>query len=52
MNAMSAHVVIADQAVHEAVLSAVREHVTRTFKIGHVTIQTERRSCDDNEGHL
>ena len=52
MNAMSAHVVIADQAVHEAVLSAVREHVTRTFKIGHVTIQIEQRNCNDTEAHL
>ncbi len=43
MNAMSAHAVLADGALHDEVLAAVRERVTSNFKIAHVTVQVESR---------
>ena len=52
MNAMSAHVVFVDVAAHDAVLSAVHDLVTREFRIGHVTVQIERRGWKECEAHL
>lgn len=52
MNAMSAHVVLSDPGAFHAVVAAVRERVRETFKIGHVTLQTEARECGDTDTHL
>lgn len=52
VNAMSVHVVIIDDALHNDVLSAVHETVTRNFKIAHVTVQVEREGWKDCESHL
>lgn len=51
-NALSAHVVLADDAGHEQVLAAAREYLTSQFRISHVTIQVERAGCADQETHL
>lgn len=52
VNAMSAHVVVADGAAFEDVLSAVRKRVSSGFKISHVTIQVEPEGCEAGETHL
>ena len=52
MNAMSAHVVLADGATHDNVLAAVRERVTSGFKIAHVTVQIEPAGFAEGETHL
>lgn len=52
MNAMSAHVVVAEDAYYADVLNAVRSHVLENFKIHHVTIQAEPRGCESHETHL
>ncbi len=52
MNAMSAHVVVRNEARYHEVLLAQHELVTRNFKIGHVTIQTESEGWRDCEMHL
>ena len=52
MNAMSAHVVLADGASHEAVLRAVQQHVTSQFDVSHSTIQLEPPGHEERETHL
>ena len=52
MNAMSAHVVVADTSMHDAVLRAVHETITTNFKIGHVTVQIENVGWGECEAHL
>jgi len=52
VNAMSVHAVVADGAMHDDVLTAVRECVTHDFKIAHATIQVEKQSCVASETHL
>ena len=52
VNAMSVHAVLASGVTHDAVLSAVRQHVTSNFKISHVTVQVESEGCAEWETHL
>jgi len=52
VNAMSAHVVIMDDNLHDLLLSAVHETVTENFKIAHVTVQLENADWRDCESHL
>jgi cobalt-zinc-cadmium efflux system protein len=52
MNAMSAHVVFVDASSYDGVLSAVHDLVTHDFKIGHVTVQIEKRGWRECEAHL
>lgn len=52
VNAMSAHVVLADQASHDEVLSRVHKCAKGLFKIAHVTVQLEPVGCARNETHL
>jgi cobalt-zinc-cadmium efflux system protein len=52
MNAMSAHVVVADTSMHDAVLRAVHDTITKNFKIAHVTIQIENIGWGECEAHL
>lgn len=47
MEALSAHVTIAEDVSHTAALDALRERLRESFNIGHVTIQIE--SPDDAE---
>lgn len=51
-NALSAHVVLATDAMHDEVLVAARSYVTTAFEIAHVTIQVEREGCAAREAHL
>ena len=52
VNALSAHVVLADGASRDEVLTSVRGRVTSDFKIAHTTVQVESRVCADQETHL
>lgn len=52
VNAMSVHVVTADGAAPEDVLSRVRQRATSDFKISHLTIQTEPEPCRADSVHL
>lgn len=52
VNAMSAHVVVVDPAMHGEVLSAVHDVITKNFPIEHVTVQIERVGWRDCEAHL
>jgi cobalt-zinc-cadmium efflux system protein len=52
MNAMSLHAVLEDGASHEAVLAAVRQRAVSGFKIAHVTVQVESKTCAAGEAHL
>jgi cobalt-zinc-cadmium efflux system protein len=52
VNAMSAHAVLADHALHDEVLAAVRQRVTSGFKIAHATVQVECQGCLPDETHL
>jgi len=52
VNAMSAHVVIVDDTMHNEVLDAVHNVVTTNFKIAHVTVQIERVGWRECEAHL
>jgi cobalt-zinc-cadmium efflux system protein len=52
VNAMSAHVVVIDPAMHGEVLSAVHDVITKNFPIEHVTVQVERIGWRDCEAHL
>lgn len=52
VNAMSAHVVVIDDRLHNEVLTAVHDTVTHGFKISHVTVQLEREGWKDCESHL
>ena len=52
MNAMSAHVVCANSASRDDVLSRVHERVRSTFAISHVTVQIESPGWERSETHL
>jgi len=52
VNALSAHVVVADSARHGEVLSAVHDVITQQFPIVHVTIQIEKAGWRECEAHL
>lgn len=52
VNAMSVHTVLADHALHDEVLAAVRQQVTSEFKIVHATVQVECKGCAAYETHL
>lgn len=52
VNAMSAHVVIIDDSLHNELLSAIHDTITRNFDIEHVTVQIERDGWKDCESHL
>lgn len=52
VNAMSAHVVVADTSRHDEVLTTVHEVVTKNFPIEHLTVQIERVGWRDCEAHL
>lgn len=52
VNAMSVHVVLADNARHDDVLTAVQQRVTKDFPIAHVTVQVEAQGCEALETHL
>lgn len=52
VNAMSVHTVLADHALHDEVLAAVRHQVATDFKITHATVQVECKGCAVYETHL
>ena len=52
VNAMSAHVVIVDDSMHNEVLNALHDILTRDFNIAHVTVQIERVGWRECEAHL
>lgn len=52
MHAMSAHVVVVDTSVHDAVLTAVHDTITSNFDIAHVTVQIENSGWRECEAHL
>lgn len=52
VNAMSAHVVILEETMHDEVLSAVHDLITRDFRIAHVTVQLEKPGWRECELHL
>lgn len=52
VNAMSVHVVRADDASHDDVLMKVQQRVTSEFKIAHATVQVEGKECAASETHL
>jgi len=52
MHAMSAHVVVVDTTVHDAVLTAVHDTITSNFDIAHVTVQIENSGWRECETHL
>ncbi len=52
VNAMSVHAVLAEGALHDDVLTAVRECAEHNFKIAHSTIQVEKQGCAAHETHL
>lgn len=52
VNAMSAHVVLAEGFAYDAVLASVREFIHEKFKIEHTTVQVEPKSCGAEETHL
>ena len=52
MNALSVHVVLADDASHDEVLSHVQRTVTEELSIGHATVQVEKKGCEAVETHL
>ncbi len=51
VDAMSAHVVIADDSLHDEILPTVHEQITANFKIAHVTVQIENVGWRDCEAH-
>lgn len=52
VNAMSAHVVVVDTSMHDEVLTAVHDLLTKNFPIAHVTVQIENAGWRDCEAHL
>lgn len=52
MNAMSAHVVCANVASRDELLSRVHDEVKSGFTIGHVTLQLESPGWEQTETHL
>jgi cobalt-zinc-cadmium efflux system protein len=49
LHALSAHALLEDGALHDDVLTALRDRVTGGFPISHVTVQLEERCCGDHE---
>mgnify|MGYP000228656883 CR=1 FL=1 len=49
--AMSLHAVLKDDASHDEVCNAIREHARSAFKINHSTVQVERVCCPPSETH-
>ena len=52
VNAMSAHVVIVHDSMHNEVLTAIHDVITENFNIAHVTVQIERIGWRECEAHL
>jgi len=52
VNAMSVHAVLAEHSSHDDVLERVHEQCTHTYKISHITVQTECASFAAHETHL
>ena len=52
VNAMSAHVVIMNDSLHDVILSGVHETVTKNFNVAHMTVQLENEGWRDCEAHL
>jgi cobalt-zinc-cadmium efflux system protein len=52
VHALSAHAILQEGAVHDEVLTALRERVTHGFPISHVTVQLEQRCCGNHEHDL
>lgn len=52
VNALSVHVVVADGASHTDFLNAIHVTITKNFKIGHITVQTEVPGWESTETHL
>lgn len=52
VNALSAHVVLADECEHDPVLKEVLLVLKEKFHIDHATIQIEVRQCDSARMHL
>lgn len=52
VNAMSVHVVLADNARHDDVRMTVQQCITKDFPIAHVTVQVEAQGCEGLETHL
>lgn len=52
VNALSAHVVLADEARHEEVLTRSHDYITTKHPIQHATIQVERGDFAKHETHL
>lgn len=49
--AMSLHAVLKDDAGHDEVCLAIRQHARSAFKINHSTVQVERACCPPAETH-
>lgn len=52
MNALSAHVFLADDGRHDPVLEGIRKRLADGFEIHHVTVQVEGGGCPDETTHL
>jgi len=52
VNALSIHVVVAEGASHADVLNAIHVTITKSFKVGHITVQTEPPGWEAAETHL
>ena len=52
VNAMSVHAVLAEHPSHDDVLERVHEQCTHTYKISHITVQTECADFAAHETHL
>jgi cobalt-zinc-cadmium efflux system protein len=48
VHALSAHAILTEDATHAEVLVALRQRVTDSFAIRHVTVQLEERCCGDH----
>lgn len=52
VNAASFHAVLSEGAGHDEMLAQLHDHVTKNFKINHVTVQIERGDFAKHETHL
>ena len=52
MHAMSVHVVLAGDGIHDDVLARVRRLAATELGMAHVTVQVERKGCAEDETHL
>lgn len=48
VHALSAHAIVAQDAVRDEVLVALRERVTHEFPISHLTVQLEQQCCGEH----